>query len=369
MNLSVSVDEGHALEVLDMLCRGRSVRIVPTQPISQPRPELIEVAGRRIAATCLRVLAESGRRERVVLRRGRRVRGRIWDAARSAGFRLRFTEATYELWVQATQRLAEISRPTEVVEGEGSSRRARRQIRRIIKIAETDTGDWLVYALAVRHLGRMNMPREIREDLGRRLCLGSPLATLFALEDWSHQIDEGEEPSGRVDRLVTGPQVVLLECLEDLLEEQWAEQIVTCMGWSPGSDRTGRLQSAARVLEQFVAALDKYRRLDLARPLCRALARLSAGAWADPPEVVSARLVADSGLALRSQQDALRRTLARIVGLGERLTELREQMAREAFGDPRYEESQLYLEIHDTLLRPHLRRLDALARVLTGRLG
>jgi len=368
MSLSVSVDEGHALEVLDMLCRGRPVRIVPSQPISQPRPELTEVAARRVASICLRVLVESGRRERVVLRRGRRVRGRIWDAARNAGFRLRFTEATYELWVQATQRLAEISRPTEVVEGEGSSRRARRQIRRIIKIAETDTGDWLVYALAVRHLGRMSMPREIREDLGRRLCLGSPLATLFALEDWSHQVGE-EGTAGGVERLLEGPHVVLLECLDDLLEVQWAEQIVTCMQWSPGSDRTARLQAAARVLEQFVTAIHKYRRLDLSRPLCRALVRLLEGVWADPPAVVAARLVGDSGLALRSQQDALRRTLARIVGLGERLAVLREEMAREAFGDPRYEESQLYLEIHDTLLRPHLGRLDALARVLTGRLG
>lgn len=368
MSLPVSVDEGHALEVLDMLCRGRPVRIVPTQPVAQPRPELTELAARRVAATCLRLLVESGRRERVVLRNGRRVRGRIWDAARVAGFRLRFTAATYELWVQATQRLAEISRPTEVVEGEGSSRRARRQIRRIIKIAETDTGDWLVYALAVRHLARANMPREIREDLGRRLCLGSPLATLFALEDWAHQAD-GESVSGDLEHLLAGPAVVLLECLDDVLEEQWAAQIVTCMQWSPGEERTARLQAAARVLEQFVTALDEHRRLDLARPLCRALARLLGDAWADAPEVVAARLVEDAGLSLRSQKDALRRTLARIVGLGERLAGLREAMARHAFGDRRYEESQLFLELHDNLLRPHLARLDALARALTGRLG
>ncbi|MFZ6184425.1 hypothetical protein [Nannocystis pusilla] len=368
MSLAVSVDEGHALEVLDMLIRGRSVRIVPTHPVSQPRPELVEVAGRRIASTCLRVLVESGRRERVVLRRGRRVRGRIWEAARSEGFRLRFTEATYELWVQATQRLAEIARPAEVVEGEGSSRKARRQIRRIIKIAGTDTGDWLVYALAVRHLGRVNMPREIREDLGRRLCLGSPLATLFALEDWSRQVD-GEESSGKVELLLNGPQVVLLECLDEVLAEQWAEQIGRCMRWSPGEERAERLLTAARVLEQFVHAIDFRARLDLARPLCRALARLCGGEWGDPPAVVSAQLVADSGLMLRSQQDALRRALARIVGLGERLAELREAMTRHAFGDRRYEESQLYLELFDTVLRPHLGRLDALSRVLTGRLG
>ncbi|MDC0717867.1 hypothetical protein [Nannocystis bainbridge] len=368
MSLSVSVDEGHALEVLDMLIRGRPVRIVPTHPVSQPRAEVAEVAGRRIAVTCLRLLVESGRRERVVLRRGRRVRGRIWDAARSEGFRLRFTEATYELWVQATQRLAEIARPTEVVEGEGSSRRARRQIKRIIKIAGTDTGDWLVYALAVRHLARANMPREIREDLGRRLCLGSPLATLFALEDWSRQVD-GEESAGKPALLLEGPQVVLLECLDDVLADQWAEQIGRCMRWSPGEERAERLLTAARVLEEFVHAIDFRARLDLARPLVVALGRLATGEWADPPAMVAARLVVDSGLALRSQQDALRRALARIVGLGERLAGLREAMTRHAFGDRRYEESQVYLELHDSLLRPHLGRLDALSRALTGRLG
>lgn len=367
MNLRVSVDEGHALEVLDMLCHGRPVRIAPTRAIAQPRPELAMVAARRLAATCLRVLVESGRRERVVLRAGRRVRGRVWDAARTAGFRLRFTAATFELWVQTTQRLAEIARPTEVVEGEGSSRRARRQIRRIVKIADTDTGDWLVYALAYRNLARTAIPPEIREDLGRRLCLGSPLATLFALAEFSGETDAGAGAS--LDALLTGPSVVLLECLEDVLVEQWADQVAACMRGSPGEQRAERLLAAAGVLEQYVARIELHGRLDLARALCRALARLLAGAWADEPAEVARRLVADAGLIQRSQQDALRRALARIVGLGERLAELREAMACERFGDPRYEESQLFLEIHDTLLRPHLGRLDALARVLTGRLG
>lgn len=365
MNLRVSVDEGHALEVLEMLCHGRPVRIAPTQPVAEPRPELVEVAARRLATTCLRVLVESGRRERVVLRAGRRVRGRVWDAARTAGFHLRFTAATYELWVQTTQRLSEIARQSEVVEGEGSSRRARRQIRRIIKIADTDTGDWLVYALAYRNLGRMAMPAEIREDLGRRLCLGSPLALLLALDDFGGEGDA----EVNFDLLLDEPAVVLLECLEELLVEQWAAQVGMCMRWSPGEERAERLLAAARVLEHYVARLDARGRLDLAGAPCRALARLLDEAWAGEPAEVARRLVLDSGLALRSQQDTLRRALARVVGISGRLAELREALARERFGDPRYEESQVYLEVHDTLLRPHLGRLDALARELTGRLG
>ena len=228
MQLRVSVDEGHALEVLDLLCRGRAVRIATTQPVTQPRPELSEIAARRIASTCLRALVESGRRERVVLRDGRRVRGRIWDAARSAGFSLRFTAASHELWVQTTQRLADIARVAGVVEGEGGTRQVRRQIRRIVKTVATDTGDWLLYALARRNLARAELPPEIREELGRRLCHGSPLASLCALEDL------GDDNHAWLDRLLAGSTVVLVECLEDLLAAQWTEEIAACMRGSSG---------------------------------------------------------------------------------------------------------------------------------------
>lgn len=361
--LRISVDEGHALEVLDLLCRGRAVRITPSEPVTQPRPELTELAARRIASTCLRALTESGRRERVVLRDGRRVRGRIWDAARSEGFRLRFTAASHELWVQATQRLTDIARISEVVEGAGGSRHARRQIRRIIKIVDTDTGDWLLYALARRNLARAAIPPEIRDELGRRLCHGSPLASLCALEDL------GDDNPAWLARLLAGSTVVLVECLEDLLASQWSEEIAACMRTGHGERRTERLGGAAAVLECWIDRLDEHGRLDLARPLCLAFARLLEDAWAGAPEGVAQRLLSGAGLVQRAHKDALLRALARLVQLGARLLALRETLARERFGDARYEEAQLWLEIHDTLLRPNHRRLDALVNHCTGRLG
>jgi hypothetical protein len=365
VELRVSVDEGHALEVLDMLCRGHAVRIVPGEPVAQPRAELSELAARRIAATCLRALTVGGRRERVVLREGRRVRGRIWDAARTQGFRLRFTAASHELWVQTTVRLADFARSGAVIEGEGSSRRARRQIRRIIKIAETDTGDWLVYALAARNLARIQLPSEIREDFDRRLCMGSPLAILFTLTD----VVEAPGTAALLDRLLDGSAVVLVECLEDLLAEQWAEQIAAAMRVATGERRIERLASVAAVLEGWISRLDERGRLDLCRPLGLAFARLLAGAWAGAPDEVAQRLRSGASLIQRARRDELDRALGRIVGLGERLLGLRERMAGERFGDARYEESQVYLELHDELVRPLHRRLGALVNHLTGRLG
>lgn len=366
MNLRVSIDEGHALEVLDLLCRGRAIRIIPANPLSEPRPELTRLAARRLAAVSVRLLVEGGRRERALLRDGRRVRGRVWDPQLNTGFRLRFTAATHELWIQTTQRLAEIARSAEVVEGQGSSKRARRQIRKIIKIADTDTGDWLIYALSYRHLARVDMPAEIREDFGRRLCLGSPLATLFALED--HLTEARLDLVEYLGRLVDGPGVRLVECLEDLLVEQWSDQISACMR-TPGDQRTARLGALATTLHTWLDVLDHHHRLDLARSIPRALARLLGHAWTGEPGEVVQRLQTGCTLNTFIEKDALRRALARTVQLGERLLRLRERLAAQGFGDPRYEESQLFLAACDELLRPHFPRLDALASALTGRLG
>ncbi|MEZ4452214.1 MAG: hypothetical protein R3B09_22300 [Nannocystaceae bacterium] len=160
--LRVTPEEGHALEVLDFLTRGRAIRIEPSEPISDPRPELIELVARRLGVIGLRILVDGGWREDTVLRGGRRVRGRIWDEPLLGAFRLRYTAASHDLWLQMTQRLAEVSRSAEVIEGQGTSKRARRVIRRIIKTADTDTGDWLLYALTARALARSRLPSRSR---------------------------------------------------------------------------------------------------------------------------------------------------------------------------------------------------------------
>jgi hypothetical protein len=229
----------------------------------------------------MRALALSGRRERVVLRAGRRVRGRIWDAARTAGFRLRFTRGELRA-VGADDAAAGRDHARRGGRGRGQHAAGRRQIRRIVKIAETDTGDWLLYALAVRHLARVDMPPQIREELGRRLSLGSPLAMPVR----ARGPGGGERAdAARADRSpARAPSaVVLVECLDDLLATQWAEQIAAAMRSSSGERRSERLEAIGRVLEVWVDRLDAHGRIDLSRSLGLAFARLLAGAWGRSP--------------------------------------------------------------------------------------
>ena len=125
----------------------------------------------------------------------------------------------------------------------------------------------------------------------------------------------------------------------------------------------------ALVLEVWVERLDAHGRVDLGRSLGLAFARLLAGAWADGPDEVAQRLVVGASLVQRAQQDTLLRALARVVRVHERLQAAHDRLAREGFGDPRYEEAQLVLEMHAELLRPQQRELTALVKRLTGRIG
>lgn len=91
------------------------------------------------------------------------------------------------------------------------------------------------------------MPPEIREELGRRLSLGSPLATLFALKD---RVVESELTlAEQLDRLMNPSAVVLVECLDDLLAAQWAEQVTAAMRVTPGGAAVDRLEAIGRVFE------------------------------------------------------------------------------------------------------------------------
>jgi len=368
MALSISVEEGHALEVLDLLCRGRALRISPQVPISRLRPELVELAARRIGASVMRVLVEGGHHRRTVLRDGRRVEGRIWDRELLKECSLRFTGASYGLWIELTQRISDLARSAQVEDGIGASRPARRKIRRIVKIAETGSGDWLFYALAVRHLRGASMPPEIREDIERRLAMGSPLALLIALVDVAAPgVLSAEE---QIELLLLPENVRLLECSQHLLVDAWVRRVELIPLAPTVAARIEDVQGIARVLRVYVNALDAARRLDLAQPIIDLLLRLTAegGLWSKPTEVIISSLGGVRSFSSLGQREVLRRAYADVVEIGAHLLEARDRLAGETYGDPRYEEGQLVLERCEPL-RARVPTLMALTGALTNRLG
>ena len=368
MSLSVSVEEGHALEVLDLLCRGRALRISPGAPLGRPRPELVEIAARRIALSVLRTLVEGGRAHQVVLRKGRRVEGRIWDRELLQALDLRFTVASYGLWTELSVRLGNLARSAQVEEGGRSNVQARRQIRRIVKIAGTGTGDWIFYALALRHLERVPMPSEIRDDLRRRLAMGSPLAALMALE--MHPGEDTASVEAQFTELLEPENVRLMECAGHLLVDVWIARIRAVSSALKVATRVERARSVAQVFATYLGVLDRAGRLDLVGPMVELLLRLTdeGGLWAGDPALVIGSLGSARDFASLAERDRLHRAYAEIVGLGAQILGARARLAGESYGDPRYEEAQLLLVRSEGLLARR-ERLMALAGALTHRLG
>ncbi len=134
--------------------------------------------------------------------------------------------------------------------------------------------------------------------------------------------------------------------------------------------RIHRVQGIVRIFEMFLAALDRAERLDLAQPVIDLLLRLTGeeGLWSDEPARIIGSLGGVAEFSSLGQRDALRRAYAELVGVGARLWELRERLADERYGDPRYEESQLLIERSEPL-RERLGTLMSLSGALTNRLG
>ncbi len=368
MSLSVSVEEGHALEVLDLLCRGRALRISAGAPLGRPRPELVQVGARRIAISVLRTLVEGGRANQSVLRKGRRVDGRIWDRELLQALDLRFTVASYGLWTELSVRLRNLARSAQVEEGGRSNWQARRQIRRVVKISGTGTGDWMFYALAVRHLERVPMPAEIRDDLRRRLAMGSPLATLMALE--MHTGEGTTSVEAQLSLLFAPENVRLLECSGHLFVDAWVARIRALPRAFTVAERIARARAIAQVFAAYLQALDDAGRLDLVGPMVALLLRLTdeGGLWAGDPALVAGSLGSVREFASLAERDALHRAYAEIVDLGVHILEARAHLVGESYGDPRYEEAQLLL-VRCEPLAARRALLMALAGTLTHRLG
>lgn len=367
--VNLTADEGAALAVLQALlgrARADAVRAgVRPEPL---RAELVTVGARHLAVAAMRYLVEGGGyRERPVLRGGVRKAGRAWDGDLADGFAPRFTDASRRLWLEAAAHLPELAaRPSGATADADGERRHRRTLRDMVAVKDTDTGDWIFFALAAQSLPSFRLAPQDAQSLVRKLRQGSPLAMLLGLDG------EGTEPelAAQLAPLFAPPTVRILECVEDRLVAAWLSEADTA--WATRNDpaaKTARWTVLGRVLHAYVDAADAARRLDLTRPVMRLARGLVAATFKAGGDATRAAVSGLPGVRTVRERDDLLGAIAWVTELGPRLLRLREVLAAERYGDERYAEAQVFVRMADDALAPARRRLDDLARALGGVVG
>jgi hypothetical protein len=351
--------EGDAIAHLDALLGARPLRGAPDLRLDTIRPELRVVIQRRLATAAVRFLVDGGGwRERTFLRAGRRQSGRVWDRALNDGFELRFAGAGWRFWRESLRQLGRLS-PTST---EGTRGR-RKLIRDLIPVEASASGDWIVLALVDAQ--PLPVARPAAEEVARRLHSASPLAALLALDGGA--ADDGEARA-RFAPLCAPGAVRIVECVEDALAAAWSAELTAAWQLVGNSDAPllrARWDALARALTAWLAVLDGAGRLDLARPLARtarAVARLLPWSARDD-------LGRTDGLRTVDDRDQLIASVARVAAIGPRLLTRRDELAGERYGDPRFEEAQLYVRIVDDELAPARVQIEAVARALSGIIG
>lgn len=340
--------EGFALAILDTLASGKRPSPPPRDRSLEPSEELVRVGAERLSVHCHRLLLAGGAAERTVLRNGRRMSGRLWDAETTEGFRLRFTSASKDLWLGVTH---------AVLHG-GAVDRLR------ATVEATDTGDWIFYAEAGRNLERLGAELEPTTLLSRRLRAGSPLAVLFTARPHTPHLGAVRN---HLARLTSKRARRILECLDRPLVEAWTIAVVEALTLRDIERFTQRFTEIAAVLESHLLALDDAGRLDLARALLHFSVAFATELVEDPEELRSSLTDRLRPRSMRERTAALT-ALARVAAVGTELETHRGRLAAARYGDARWDEGQLFLRDFDDVAGPHLERIRHTERALRGTL-
>lgn len=361
-----TVTEGQALQCLSaLLGRGKGSDLPGPVRLDVVRPELLAAGARRVSLAVLRYLTEGGGwRARTVLRGGERVTGRAWDRALNDGWQPVYTVATKKLWLDGARVLPGLTRRGSEVTDEG--KRSRRSLRDLVSAEVGGTGDWVVMHLALQGLSGWQLGAVDHGTLAKRLRLASPLALLFDPDPEASR----EVLLERYRRLLEPEAVRLPECLEDRLALAWTANALTT--WNVRAESgvlTSRWQSLGRAVDAWVSALDGARRLDLARSTLTALRALADGPLAVGGEAVRATLAAKPGVRSLDARDALLDAVRGALDAFMGVLRLRDTLAGERYGDPRYAEGQVLLRAVDEVIGPRRRLLEGVSRSLEGAIG
>jgi len=364
--LRVTPGEARGLEILDLILRGRQVRIGADVPTSL-RPEVVEVGAQRLLMTSMRLLVEQGgRREQTVLKDGRRVRGRLWDPGVLDELKLEFTAATHGLWLGLCASLEDFSR-SGLHAGGGAVRSTARVVRKVVRTRGTAPGDWLVYTLFLLNLDKTSISPELQREFRRRLTSGSPLARLFHLADpeartLAHTVE-------RLEPLMSRQSLPMCTCLADLLVDTWSSRIAAIWQASDNGDFRVQCAMADRLLRAYLQLLRTHQRLDLAVPLMRLVGCLVSEVLPGSPDHERRRALAIHPPQTMDERDQTLLAASRLFDFIPELAQLQGELSQERYGDPRYEQAQVFLQAAEEFLDPHLLRAESLRRGLGGALG
>ncbi|MEZ4473538.1 MAG: hypothetical protein R3F60_22665 [bacterium] len=242
------------------------------------------------------------------------MRGRLWDAALVGDFQLSYGSGTSRLWTQGVIEVPAVQRSGE--------RERRKILRRWLQVSDTEPGDWLF----VRQIAPGLLAQGLAgadDEVQSRLRAASPL---LALEDLA--------PVTPADlaRLLAPRAVRLIECWQAPLVAAWRRRL---RGLAGEPEAASAVASVATVLHQWLRALEKARRLDLATSALVVTAELL--------ELVPPGRLRERFAAQRTPRDQGRDAAVLLYGLGERLAELRDALGQVRYGDDQHAEAQLYL--------------------------
>jgi hypothetical protein len=182
----LSWHEGEALRVAEGLVGKGRAAPPDGVPLEEPSPALATAVARTFAAACGRFVIEHGARARTVLRDGRRVEGRIWDARLNEGFALTLTKDADALWWRSVKDLLPLAakkRQRVNADTIDNTREDKRILRAAVPMLTHGSGDALVFLLAHEHASYLRLPRPLELAFQQALREASPLARLWAPDD------------------------------------------------------------------------------------------------------------------------------------------------------------------------------------------
>lgn len=352
--------EGALLSGLEVLLGRR--RAVPEGVASAPdavRPAVLRAGADRMARAALGWLfAEGGVRARYVVRRGRRVWVRPWTPGEAVA--LRFAAASRSLWVDGVRVLSALGR------GEAAPRDAALRAS-WLQGDGADTGDYVVSAMAAGALGAWRLPEPDRRWALDRLRSASPLVRLLWPGPWTETPGATETATEALRGLVqtaTGLRVV--ECVEDRLAAAWTACFESL--WARRDAAASRIddwRGLGATLSSWLTVLDGAERLELSRPVARAVAAACAGVLARGGEAVRGALDG-SGVRSVAERDALRQAVREALWPGVWLLRRRDALLAEGYGSDRYVEAQVLAADVDATLGPQRSRLEGLGVALSN---